>query len=296
MEKPLEEFLALIKPIISPIIPYLEKFLREVLGMVYPKYQNAFNYSFLLDGFIISLLILLFCIILKVCFSVFKRSRVPYVIGFLILIIVFSIPVYSLSQNIAINDASYSHAKKYLNNKQYKEAIELLDGLGTYREADKEAKSIREMCSEEAHQLMQSEKLDEALYLFLAIGDFEDSKAMVSKLQREIDLRDKYLTATEKFSNHEYLDALPLFEELDNYMDSKEMASAINNILWEQNQYQQAIEKMNSFDYDSALALFQALDDEYLDVASRKEEATLLLLLKSMAFHRSPMHSLLRSP
>lgn len=106
---------------------------------------------------------------------------------------------------------------------------------------------------DDAKALYEAGKYAEAAKLFKSLGDYEDSKQMLSA--------SNYALACEKLEAGDFDAALKLFTDLGDYEDSAVKVSACN--------YGKAVSLMEAGDYEGAIALFDALGD-YEDAAAQR--------------------------
>lgn len=155
-------------------------------------------------------------------------------------------------------EKEYQTALDYIDNSEYKKAINLLEELGDYKDAEaQKAKAIELLDIEEKIAATAAEKAE------------------------------RYDTALKYKKEGKYTGALSLFRSLEDYRDSEKQIKEIEELII-YNKYKQAVGLLNDGEYEKALAILIPIKD-YLDSGEKIEQATMYLetekrFIKRLAF------------
>ena len=154
---------------------------------------------------------------------------------------------------------------------------------------------------ESAVELMEKGDFEEAIELFLTLGDYEDCKALIEACELEI-LDDNYNHAVLLMNDGQYEDAISAFSKLAGYKDSSELIAECQNGIkdgilaeamsyMEEGRYPAAIstlEKLGGYK-DSAeqlLAAKYALANEEMEDGSRDSYEEAIALFKELGDYK----------
>ena len=111
----------------------------------------------------------------------------------------------------ACNSTDYKEAKALFASGNYEEALPMFEALGDYEDSAELVKSCKYNM---ACNLMLEESYLQAMEMFTLLGDYEDSAEMAKSCN--------YKEATALMAQGEYADAAEMFEALGDYEDSAE--------------------------------------------------------------------------
>lgn len=154
---------------------------------------------------------------------------------------------------------------------------------------------------ESSVELMEKRDFEEAIELFLTLGDYEDCKALIDECELEI-LNDNYDYAVLLMNNGQYEESISAFSKLAGYKDSSELIAKCQNGIkdgilaeamsyMEEGRYPAAIstlEKLGEYK-DSAeqlLAAKYALANEEMEDGSRDSYEEAIALFKELGNYK----------
>ena len=118
---------------------------------------------------------------------------------------------------------SYEDAVEELEQGNYAEAHEQLEGLGDFRNSDALAEEARqELAYEEAGRLMESEAYREAGAAYEALGDFRDAQELAGRCEHLAEVADSYSVGVAWYDSGELKSAYEAFESIvdENFKDT----------------------------------------------------------------------------
>lgn len=121
----------------------------------------------------------------------------------------------------------------------------------------------------DAIELFEAEKYDEATDAFAELGDYKDSEAKIEEI-KTILLDKDYDAAIALMEEEKYDEATEAFTKLEDYRDSKEKIEEIKTILLDKD-YDEAEKLFNEGKYSEAINIYSALGD-YKDSKLRIEQ------------------------
>ncbi len=143
----------------APIRPLFEKALRRILGLVYPMYAESFDYPGLAGGFALLALLLAILLVVKLIFVLAKKnnSRIPYILGSLLVLTALLIPGLSSAAEQSRKEAAYRTAEIALQQERYDAALEGFLALGGYRDSAEKADELRRLTAEPGRESSPAE-------------------------------------------------------------------------------------------------------------------------------------------
>ena len=114
---------------------------------------------------------------------------------------------------------------------------------------------------ENAEQMINAEKYEEAIVELNKVGDFKNAGERVMYCEKQINLRDTYLDAMSKMDKEDYEGAKKLFENAAGYKDSDALAKECETLGAIVYSYNDAVSLMESGDYAAAKKGFDAHPD-----------------------------------
>lgn len=137
-----------------------------------------------------------------------------------------------LVTNVIIPNMNYNDAMDLYNSGKYEEAITAFEAMGGYKNSD-------EMISESkysiAMDLYNNVQYEEAITAFKAVGAYKDSADMINKCNDAI-AENNYQSAIELYNAKEYKKAYDLFDSLGEYKESQEyMEKMLEYFNWDVN-------------------------------------------------------------
>lgn len=117
-------------------------------------------------------------------------------------------------------DSDYDDAIAMLENGEPKEAAEIFEDLGSFKESENYLKECNDMMTYfEAVETMQDKDYEDAIGMFAALGDYEDSQELIQLSQNNID----YEMANVLFDTGDFVQAQMMFIALANFNNSAQL-------------------------------------------------------------------------
>ena len=155
--------------------------------------------------------------------------------------------------NVVIPAKKYEEATQLLENNKYDEAITVFEELGNYSDS---TSLIEKSKYKKGLELLNNGQYADAIAVFKEIEDYEDSSIQINEA--------KYRNGKELYDSGDYDDAINLLNEIIDYKDSQEIVYF--------SMYRKAILLREKQDFDGAILLFKVLGD--FEDASDQLEAT----------------------
>ena len=176
-----------------------------------------------------------------------------------------------------IRGKRYANAEALEQEGKFAEAYDIFadDDMKAYKDSparaaivtDKAAEQKRQQDYENAATLFGAGKLEEALAIYQALGDYQDSAAKLAEVQEAIHARD-YSAAKAALAKNELVTAMALLESIGDYEDSVALLREVQTGL--QSRYDQALSDAFADKLQQAYQEFSELGD-YQDSAKKAE-------------------------
>lgn len=153
--------------------------------------------------------------------------------------------------------SQYSNAIKFISEKEYDKAIDILKELKDYKDGEKllsEARIGKKY--EKAISLYKEKRYQEAIEIFSKLGDYQDCKSYI--------LEAKYQSAIQLFKENKTTKSKQIFNELDDYKDSSLYLAKIEIAELDHTKtiiYKEALKLYHDENYEDALENFLSIDD-----------------------------------
>ena len=196
---------------------------------------------------------------------------------FTLLALLFSISFFTYAfYQRDVYDKMYNQAKHLIDEKQYLQAIGILDTMRGYRDVDDLLVEIQnEQIYMDAIKYFDNAEYEQAIDLLSQVEGYKDAD------ERMVDT--KYCFAIKCYENGDYSNARALFIELDGYSDSNLYLAQIDVQLIEQSQetiYQRAASYYEEKNYTEAIELYKTIIN-YKDSSELLEECNIQLKRES---------------
>ena len=186
-----------------------------------------------------------------------KKKKIIYII-LLATIICYMLTAYCVRRK---NDENYKEAKRHIKNKNYNEAMLILEELGEYMDAkiileDVQNKAFVKSTYEEGNQYLEDKNYLKAIEKYESVIEYEDS---LTKMKEAC-----YCLALQYMSNKTYDKAKEYFIKANDYKDSMLYLSKLEVQTAEEakkNIYEEALEQYNDDEYEMAIELFKMIED-----------------------------------
>lgn len=151
---------------------------------------------------------------------IFKKTWKGFALVFLFLLIYCSILCH-MKEDVK---NQYEKAENLLTHEYYKQASELFEELGEYKDSKEKLEESRNgLAYQEAERLYETAKFESALETLENLKDSpkysSDAADLIEKIKK--DQKDFYESACNLYEDKKYQEALAIFRTLENYMDSK---------------------------------------------------------------------------
>ena len=218
--------------LLSGAVPAAETALRDAVGAIYPDIRDSFDYDALTADFRIVLIIAAVLILVRLLYAVRRRkSRAPYVLGCLAVLLVFLVPSIQITRDLAHNERIYREAVRSLSENRYEEALVSFSSIQGYRDADEQAAFLYMKVYDSARREKEKGNQETALSYYQALGDYRDSAQEADGITEEMRSRKEYEQAEELLARGDYSGALAAFTALGSYGNASERAAGIRDDL-----------------------------------------------------------------
>lgn len=201
-----------------------------------------------------------------------KNKKILYVIILIALGCYMGTAYYVRKQN----DVMYAKVEELIKDRNYEEAIPILEDLDEYKDAKVILEEVKEKAIvKEAYNMgnkyLEDKQYMKAIEMYESVIEYEDSEEKVREAS--------YYLALNYIDENKYDEAKEYFIKADGYKDSVLYLSKLEVLTAEKAKetiYEEALQKYNDDEYEEAIELFEMIED-YKDSKEYIEECNLCL-------------------
>jgi len=188
---------------------------------------------------------------------------------------------------IILPNKLYKAACVLMDAEQYEEAIVAFEALDGFKDSEAKIEEIQDILNgiedkenyDKAVELHEQGKLDEALEIFLSLGDYEDSSTRIDEINGVL-IEKEYEEGIVFFDAGNYIEAAVIFKEINGYKESSAKLQEIEAMIAgtsESDDVEETLPEENEVRISIVEALESELASNNIEVAINRESGTVVL-------------------